>query len=122
MAFRITPIDSNFQIIFEASGSNGLISDIAIDDVALMKNGDCTKALALPTESVTEETGGIFDVQSCANRCSEIQSVRLNGSKIVPNNNGSIIEMCDCHGDCLSLGTCCTDYQSKCLESKRSSF
>lgn len=114
--FRIKSIDSDFQIIFEATGSNGLISDIAIDDVALMKNGDCIKALQ--KESVTEETGGIFDVQSCLNRCTETQSVRINGSTVVVENNGTIIEKCDCHADCLSLGTCCTDYQTQCLESK----
>lgn len=113
---KIEPIESDFQIIFEATGSNGLISDIAIDDVALLNDGDCIKSLPT-TETVTEEKGGIFDVLSCVNRCTETQSIRINGSILIAE-DGAITEKCDCHTECLDLGTCCIDYQSKCFDSK----
>lgn len=112
--FEIEPITSDFQIIFEATGSNGLINDIAIDDVALLNGGDC---IHFTKDKVTEEIGGIYEIQSCANRCNETESVRINGSTTL-NQNGQIIEKCDCHLNCLELDTCCTDYQLKCLESK----
>lgn len=113
---QIESVETDFQIIFEATGSNGLINDIAIDDVALMNGSDCVKYLT--PEPVSEENGGIFGIQSCADRCTETQSVRLNGST-TSIEDGAIIEKCDCHQECLDLGTCCTDYQIKCLESKR---
>lgn len=112
--FNIESIPTDFQIIFEATGSNGLISDIAIDDVALLNNGDC---MHFSNSKVTEEIDGIFDIQSCANRCNETESVRTNGNTTLYQ-SGKIIEKCDCHLDCLLLDTCCIDYQLKCLESK----
>lgn len=111
---QIEAIPNDFQIIFEATGSNGLISDIAIDDVALLSGGDC---MNFSQSVTTEEVGGIFAIQSCANRCNETESVRLLESTTLIQ-NGKIIEKCDCHLDCLELDTCCTDYQLKCLDSK----
>lgn len=112
---HIEPVKNDFQIIFEARGANSLISDIAIDDVALMKDGDCMQFLT--TETITEEAEGIYGMQSCANRCSETQSIRANGNKTLIVDD-KIIEKCDCHQECLDLDTCCTDYQLICLESK----
>lgn len=112
--FEIEPTPDKFQIIFEATGSNGLINDIAIDDVALLNNGDC---LQFSKSKTTEEIDGIFEIQSCANRCNETESVRINGSTTTTQ-NGKIIEKCDCHLECLDWDTCCIDYQLKCLESK----
>lgn len=111
---EVEQMQSDFQIIFEASGSNGLISDIAIDDVALLNGGDC---IHFANNKVTEEGDGIFEIQSCANRCNETESVRTTGN-VTFYQNGKLIENCDCHLDCLTLDTCCTDYQLKCLESK----
>lgn len=111
--FEIEPTKTDFQIVIEATGSRGLISDIAIDDVALLKDGDCMKYLK--HELVTTEADGIFDTQSCANRCSETESVRK------PNNetfykDGHLIEKCDCHQECIDKFTCCLDYVTLCIE------
>lgn len=116
--FEIEPTTDKFQIIFEAAGSNGLINDIAIDDVALLNGGDC---LQFAKSKVTEEVDGVFGYQSCVNRCNETESVRINGSTAL-DQNGKIIETCDCHLECLELDTCCIDYQLKCLESKKRIF
>lgn len=91
-----------------------MINDIAIDDVALLNGGDC---MYFTKTKVTEEIDGIFGIQSCANRCNETESVRTNGYTTL-NQNGMIIEKCDCHLDCLEHDTCCTDFQLKCFEGK----
>lgn len=112
--FEVEPTQNKFQLIFEATGSNGLINDIAIDDVALLNGGDCLK---FSKNKTTDETDGIFGIQSCANRCNETESMRTNGNTTL-SQNGKIIEKCDCHLECLDLDTCCVDYQLKCPESE----
>lgn len=114
---QIEPTDADFQIIFEATGSKGTINDIAIDDVALMNGGDCIKYLKL--DVVTEETGGIYDSQSCANRCMETESSRTSGNETfikIENGTSRIIERCDCHQECEDLSTCCLDYKMYCFD------
>lgn len=116
--FHFEPVNGSFQIVFEASGSRAVINDIAIDDVALMKDGNCMKYFT--TESVIEETDGIYDIQSCMNRCNETQSIREIGPPVyrVETSEWHLIEKCDCHWDCVNLGTCCFDYKSMCGESE----
>lgn len=112
--FEIEPTNADFQIVFEATGSRGLISDIAIDDVSLMKDGDCMKYLN--RETTFTESDGVFDMQSCANRCLETKSVRGNNGETIFQ-EGHLIEKCDCHQQCLDTSTCCWDYISTCIES-----
>lgn len=113
--FMLRKMNSDFQIVFEATVGKGRISDIAIDDVALLKGVDC--GIAEVTESITEEPDGIFDIQSCANRCTETESEFMHGL-FQYINDGKYTEKCDCHADCASLGTCCPDYQFSCVDSK----
>lgn len=110
--FMINKTGSDFQIVFEARAPKGRITDIAIDDVALLKGADCGLANEV-TESITEEPNGIFNIQSCANRCNETESEFTNGllEYLV---NGKYTEKCDCHLGCIDLFTCCPDYQSIC--------
>lgn len=110
--FEIEPTKANFQIVIEATGSRGLISDIAIDDVQLLKYGDCLKHSKPEIETESE---GIFDTQTCVNRCLETESVRGNGSETL-HKDGHLIEKCDCHPECIDMLTCCLDYVSMCLE------
>lgn len=116
---EVEPVTTEFQIVIEATGRNGIyvINDIAIDDVALLKDGDCMQFVKNETATVsaTEESGGIYNIQSCANRCSETQSVRGNGTDTFIEGQ-TITEKCDCHPECLDLDTCCPDYKSKCFE------
>lgn len=106
----------DFQIVFEATGSNSIINDIAIDDLALLKGAICNGGEPnLATEE--DESDGIYDLQSCANRCSETQPFRNKGQEIL-DVEGHLTEKCDCHPECMDLGTCCPDYRLKCLNSK----
>lgn len=118
----IESVNEDFNIVIEATAGRSVISDIAIDDIALMNNEDCTEAgleLQSTTENVPEESGGIFDVMTCANRCNETQSIRFGLSTISKStstdSNGGIIEKCDCHMECIDLGSCCFDYRVACL-------
>lgn len=116
--FEIEPVENDFQIVIEASGRIGyVINDIAIDDVALLKNMDCIKFIKPATETITitEESGGIFNIQSCANRCDETHSYRSKGNETFTKGQ-QITEKCDCHAGCLDLSTCCPDYKMQCLE------
>lgn len=110
--FQVERQNKDFQIIFEATGSKGPISDIAIDDVALLNGGDCVKLLKLDVVT-EEENGGIYDIMSCAGRCMETESVRNSGNKTLIQDN-RIVEKCDCHPECYDLKTCCLDYVTIC--------
>lgn len=113
--FEIESVKTDFQIVIEATGSRGLISDIAIDDVALLKNGDCMNHSK--PETSTAEDDGIFYTQSCSNRCLETESVRENSTNNGFFKNRHLIEKCDCHQECVDKSTCCLDYVSICIES-----
>lgn len=110
--FQIPSINSDFQIVFEAFESNGNICDIAIDDVALQKYDDTTSEQPMSTQAIS----GIFDWESCASRCTETDSERVNGNRTFEIQNGQIIEKCDCHLDCVTLGTCCLDFEFYCSD------
>lgn len=107
------PTKVDFQIVFEAIAVGGRICDIAIDDVSLIYGSDCT--LGTTSEAITEEADGIYDLQSCKNRCNETESAIINASeKFTHDDNDNLIERCDCHFDCDDMDTCCPDYQLHC--------
>lgn len=110
---HIDGVESEFQMVFEATGSR-TISDIAIDDVSLYNDATChhDDAAEAITEAATE-ANGIFQVQSCENRCNETLSVRSAYSNTILTDD-HIIEVCDCHADCVDAETCCYDYLSVC--------
>lgn len=88
--------------------------------MALLSGTDCG-AGAITEAATKEETGGIYDIQSCENRCTETESKFENGLFDALNSDPhrtKPIEVCDCHSDCSNLKTCCPDYPLKCGESK----
>lgn len=108
-------IKSDFQMVFEAFEMSGNICDIAIDDVALLKYDEITSEQ--PTS--TEEMAGIFDWDSCENRCSETESVRmtellLSHFGIYETDDEHMVEKCDCNPECGLIDSCCLDYYSRC--------
>lgn len=117
--FQIPPTNTDFQIVFEAMVAENRITDIAIDDVALLRGVDCTDGGTTTPEAETssDEPGGIYNIQSCENRCAETEPVFTSGNETIFE-DGQTIEKCDCHEDCLNLGSCCIDYQLICIEGK----
>lgn len=115
--FPLHPTKVDFQIVFEAIADGGRICDIAIDDVSLLHGSDCS--LETTSEAITEESDGIYDIQSCKNRCNETESAIINSlDKFIHDENYNLIERCDCHFDCDDMDTCCPDYQLQCNTSK----
>lgn len=100
----------------EATAGRSRLSDIAIDDVSLLTGTDCLTEQFQSTESATEEDGGIYDIQSCTNRCNETQpTTSLDTVFTRPGGKTAIIEKCDCHSGCEDLKSCCLDYRSICV-------
>lgn len=110
----VEPIAEDFQIVIEAKPMSGFISDIAIDDVALLSGSHCERFFRNET-TVTDEPIGVYDVMSCLNRCNESESSR-NAAKFKTDSiTGKQVELCDCHDQCADLGTCCLDYSDYCF-------
>lgn len=109
----VEPIAEDFRIVIEAKPMSGFISDIAIDDLALLSGSHCKPFLRNET-TVTDEPNGVYDVMSCVNRCNESESLR-NATKFEINLiTGKQVEVCDCHDQCADLETCCLDYSDYC--------
>lgn len=110
----VPSVDEDFQIVIEAKPVNGIISDIAVDDVALLRGSHCEKLYQNDTAGATEEPNGVYDVMSCASRCNETSSLH-NATKFHPDMmTGKPVEVCDCHEECSDMETCCPDYNDQC--------
>ncbi|KAJ6635388.1 hypothetical protein Bhyg_13973 [Pseudolycoriella hygida] len=104
-----------FQIVIEATAARTSRSNIAIDDVALLSGSDCLNEEFKSTTVVSEE-GGIFDAESCANRCMERAPYsRYVTETIVIQNKTVNILQCDCYDGCEDRNSCCLDYRSVCV-------
>ena len=112
--------DEEFQIIIEADNGQTLYSDIAIDDVALMNGAQCLNEKFISTSAPVEETGGVFNVQTCLNRCQENRPV-VTDSAVVEENilngagKGGTLLHCDCFDGCEETSSCCIDYNTQCV-------
>lgn len=105
----------DFQIVIEAKPVRGIISDIAVDDVALLSGHHCIQFVQNETTVATEEPNGVYNVMSCVNRCNETDSLH-NATKFeMDMMTGKQVEVCDCHDECVDLETCCPDYVDNCL-------
>lgn len=99
----------DFQVVIEGESTLSFASHIAIDDVALMQGDECLEHL----ENNPEESGGIWTVESCMNRCDETNTT-LTGKSFIFASDGKITKKCDCFFDCEGIGTCCPDYGAVC--------
>lgn len=114
--FSIDQFDEEFQIVIEAIAGPTQYSDIAIDDLYLMNGADCINDKYFTTAEPIEETGGVFDVQSCANRCNETRSTGIFEEDVANlTGHGGVILHCDCYDGCEDIKTCCLDYRSVCV-------
>ncbi len=114
--FDIDQYDQDFQIVIEATAIRTTRSNIAIDDVALLNGADCMNEESKST-AVTEEEDGIFDAQSCLNRCQETEphSRYVTETNLNSSNKTVNILHCDCYDGCVDRKSCCLDYRSICV-------
>lgn len=117
----VTPLDGDFQIVIEAKPISGNISDIAIDDVALLTGSRCARSAPTETTDATEEPNGVFSVMSCVNRCNETESLHNATTFQTDMMTGKQVEVCDCHDQCDDSETCCLDYNDNCLDGETDS-
>lgn len=101
----------------EASGKRVRLNDIAIDDVALLNGGECIEEVTMIGTEKNEEDGGIYDIQTCMNRCNETTPAITTDRTVTltPNGKKAIIEQCDCHLECIDSKSCCLDYSTHCI-------
>lgn len=106
--FLIFHVFYEIQIIIEAISGQTRLSDIAFDDVSILTDQDCTSSSDDSNEvddgKEAEDGDGIFDVESCVNRCFEDATVQLNVNKTLT---------CSCSIDCSSRESCCPDFVGK---------
>lgn len=90
------------------------------DDVALLSGADCINEELKSTAVTPEEEGGIFDAQSCVNRCDENgpYSGYITEATVTSSNKTVYILQCDCYEGCVDRKSCCLDYRSVCVFGK----
>lgn len=110
----LNEMHENYQLIFEGTSIGSHLGDIAIDDVGFVDSTACYNEHPTLT---TEETGGVFDVQSCANRCNEAFDVTVAGGSRIKSGpgEGGYIMSCFCYTGCEINDNCCPDYQLICV-------
>lgn len=115
---KMIPTNDSFQIVFEAISGHTELTDIAIDDVALIDSLECSDDKDQTTMPPTEEVGGVFDIQTCANRCQE-ERPSSGGSDeetiLSGPGRGGVLLHCDCFDGCEDQNSCCPDYRSICV-------
>lgn len=115
--FEIEAVDEQFQLVIEATAGYTDMADIAIDDVALLDDTDCTNDRSFTTSAPTEETGGAFNIQTCVDRCDEVKKSTANDTETIESGpgKGGLFLHCDCYDGCEDTSTCCPDYRRVCV-------
>ncbi|XP_036140457.1 MAM and LDL-receptor class A domain-containing protein 2 isoform X2 [Monomorium pharaonis] len=105
-------VNVSFQIIIEGVRGISYVSDIAIDDVAILQGDECTvKNETTVTVSDYDQVEIINAQQTCRDRC-----VLINETIIFPVPTESFgPESCLCTIDCAERSICCPDYAEYCI-------
>ena len=112
--FNLPKAKKGFQIIIEGVRGSSYVSDIAIDDVAILQGDKCPDASKTETDGVTEgdddQIEQVNAQQSCRGRCKN--SVTYNfTTTILP----TLSDACLCTLDCAEHSICCPDYAEYCV-------
>ncbi|CAL7938754.1 unnamed protein product [Xylocopa violacea] len=112
--FSLPKAERGFQIIIEGVRGSSYVSDIAIDDVAILQGDKCREANKTDTAPVTESNYDQIELvnaqQSCRGRCKN--SVTYNFTTSLP---PTPFEACLCTLDCAEHSICCPDYVEYCV-------
>lgn len=116
--FNLPPSNVSFQIIIEGVRGSSYVSDMAVDDVAILQGDECRdaekKISATTVQSITEQDDQVEIVnamQSCYGRCGDSQKINT-WTSMSPMTSPDI---CQCTIDCADNSTCCPDFSEYCV-------
>ncbi|XP_058795979.1 MAM and LDL-receptor class A domain-containing protein 2-like isoform X2 [Phymastichus coffea] len=109
--FALPAVNTSFQVIIEGVRGTSYVSDIAIDDLAILQGDECIlKDDTTPAVPVADgDEVEIFNaIQSCKGRCSLIETTPSPELYSNP-------DVCQCTMDCAESSSCCPDYAEYCV-------
>ncbi|KAJ8687225.1 hypothetical protein QAD02_023019 [Eretmocerus hayati] len=112
---NLPTVNNSFQIIIEGVRGSQYVSDIAIDDLAILQGDECIIHTPPTTEPSENDEVGMDEVervnamQSCRDRCVDTLETTM-----VPE-FWPYPDICQCTIDCADTGSCCPDYAEFCI-------
>ncbi|KAI4499259.1 hypothetical protein M0802_005519 [Mischocyttarus mexicanus] len=119
--FALPRVDKNFQLIIEGIRGMSYVSDIAIDDIAILQGKECdTNTGDIGTTTMTTNNNDQVEIvsaaQTCKGRCNNLPTSMF--VTVEPQDEEQhvyFVEQCQCTSDCAEYALCCPDYAEYCV-------
>ncbi|XP_014610148.1 PREDICTED: uncharacterized protein LOC106790023 isoform X1 [Polistes canadensis] len=119
--FTLPRVDKNFQLIIEGVRGMSYVSDIAVDDIAILQGKECdTNTSDISTTTMTTNNNDQVEIvsaaQTCQGRCNNSPTsmfITLEPQDEEP--HVYMVEQCQCTSDCAEYALCCPDYAEYCV-------
>ncbi|XP_014218104.1 uncharacterized protein LOC106646576 [Copidosoma floridanum] len=112
--FDLPTVNNSFQLIIEGVRGTSYVSDIAIDDLAILQGDECVVKTAILNNTTPAPDGDEVEVfnamQSCRDRCVNTLTETTPSSELYTSPDA-----CQCTLDCADTSSCCPDYSEYCI-------